>query len=200
MSIPSDKTFPLVPKLLTLWPLSWSLTYFLKTLTWTVSARAFIFHMSIPWDKKRPGIPIIFTRVTMTLEFDLLFENFNIANNFWIVKARALVFQMHTCCGKTFPWLSPIFISVTLTLELDLRFENFNIANNFWIVIARALVFHMHICCGKTFPWLPTVFTLWPWAWSFSYFFKTYHVNKNFIFSAKASIFLTNIFVIRSVC
>ena len=33
MSIPCDKTFPLVPLFLTLWPWPWSLTHFLKTLT-----------------------------------------------------------------------------------------------------------------------------------------------------------------------
>ena len=43
-------------RILTLWPLPWSLTYFLKTFSlvknfWTVSARALIFHMNIPCDK-----------------------------------------------------------------------------------------------------------------------------------------------------
>ena len=33
MNIPCDKTFPWVQLFLTLWPLPWSLTYFLKTLT-----------------------------------------------------------------------------------------------------------------------------------------------------------------------
>ena len=45
---------------------------------WTVSARAVIFHMNIPCDKT-----IIFYPVTLTLEFDSFFENFNFANNFW---------------------------------------------------------------------------------------------------------------------
>ena len=55
MSIPCDKTFPWVPLFFTLWPWPWSLTHFLKTLTyliiWTASATAFILHMSISCDK-----------------------------------------------------------------------------------------------------------------------------------------------------
>ena len=37
---------------------------------WTVSARALIFHMSIPGDKTFPYIPLFFNPVTVTLEFD----------------------------------------------------------------------------------------------------------------------------------
>ena len=56
MSIPSSKTFLWVPTFFNLWPWPWGLTYFFKkninlaNIFWTVSARALIFHMSIPWD------------------------------------------------------------------------------------------------------------------------------------------------------
>jgi hypothetical protein len=37
MSIPCDKTFPLVSNILTLWPWTWCLTYLLKTSIWAIS-------------------------------------------------------------------------------------------------------------------------------------------------------------------
>ena len=36
----------------------------------------------------------IFELVTLTFEFDLFFENFNLANNFLTVSARALIFDL----------------------------------------------------------------------------------------------------------
>jgi hypothetical protein len=55
MCVPYDKTFLLVPKVLTLWPWPWSLTHFSKTnighIFWMVSDRAFIFHMHVTCDK-----------------------------------------------------------------------------------------------------------------------------------------------------
>ena len=43
---------------------------------------------------------LFFATVTLTLEFDLLFEKFvNIANNFWTVSARALIFHMSIVSG-----------------------------------------------------------------------------------------------------
>ena len=68
ISIPCDETFPWVPLFFTLWPWLWSLTNFLKTLNfklaisfWKMSARALIFHMSIPCDKTFPWVPLFFT-------------------------------------------------------------------------------------------------------------------------------------------
>ena len=115
---------------------------------------------------------IIFYPVTLTLEFDLLFENFNLANNFWTVSARALIFHMSNPCDKTSQWV-PLFWPCDLDLVVWPIFENFNLANNFWTVSARALIFYMIIPCDKTFPWVPYFFTLWPWRWSLTHFLKT---------------------------
>ena len=52
--------------------------------------------------------PIIFYPVTLTLEFDPFFENFNLANNFLTMSAKALIFHMSFPCDKTFPWV-PLF-------------------------------------------------------------------------------------------
>ena len=59
---------------------------------------AFIFFMNIPCDKTFPWVP--FYPVTMTLEFDLFFENF------WWVSAGALIFHMSIPCDKIFPWVT----------------------------------------------------------------------------------------------
>ena len=50
---------------------------------WTVSSRALIIHMNIPWDSMVATNN--FALMTLTLEFDLLYENFNLAKNFWTV-------------------------------------------------------------------------------------------------------------------
>ena len=54
---------------------------------------------------------IIFDTVTLTLEFDLFFENYNLANNFLTVSARALIFNMSYPCDKNFVWI-PIFLTL----------------------------------------------------------------------------------------
>ena len=50
---------------------------------------------------------IMFYLVTFTLEFDIFFENFNLANNFWTVIPRAYIFHISIHCDKTFPWVPP---------------------------------------------------------------------------------------------
>ena len=92
------------------WP--WTFTFFkninlLITLKKVkkVSARALIFYMNISWDKALRWVPTI---MTLTLEFDLLFENFNIAKNFWTMSAR--VYKFHKLNISIFfilwPWPS----------------------------------------------------------------------------------------------
>ena len=49
--------------------------------------------------------------MTLTLEFGLLFENFNFVKYFNTVSARALVFYMDTPNDKTVPLL-PTFITL----------------------------------------------------------------------------------------
>ena len=46
---------------------------------------------------------IIFYHVTLTLEFDPFFENFNLPNNFLTVTARALIFHISDPSDKAFP-------------------------------------------------------------------------------------------------
>ena len=43
-----------------------------------------------------------FELLTLTLEFDLLLENFNFAYNFRTVSARASIFHTTSPCDKTF--------------------------------------------------------------------------------------------------
>ena len=43
-----------------------------------------------------------FALMTLTLEFDLLFENFNLAKNFWTVSARVYTIYMNISSGKAF--------------------------------------------------------------------------------------------------
>ena len=115
---------------------------------------------------------IIFYPVTLNLEFDPFFENFNLANNFWTVRTRALIFACVFLVIRPFSGYHYFFHPMTLTFDFDLLFLNFNFAYNFWIVSARALIFHMSIPCDKTFQWVQLFFTLWPWTWSLTHFLK----------------------------
>ena len=115
MSISCDKTFPLVPIFFTLdlgvWPI------FLKTLTllitfeqWefdislkmfnltchfrTVSARAWIFYMSILWDKTSPWVPKLLTLWPWTWSLTYFLKNFHFINNIWIVSVELRYFTV----------------------------------------------------------------------------------------------------------
>ena len=97
MNILCDKTFPWVPLYFTLWHRRWSLTLFFENFKlantfWTVSARALIFHMSIPCDKT----------------FSVL--------SWFFINIRAFILHMGISCDKIYllvsrylslwPWLS----------------------------------------------------------------------------------------------
>ena len=60
-----------------------------------------------------------FGLVTLTLEFDPFFENFNLAINFWTVSARALILYMSISCRKFFLLLS-IYLSMWPRPSLEL--------------------------------------------------------------------------------
>ena len=99
--------------------------------------------------------------VTLTLEFELLFKNFNFAYNFWTVSSGALIFIKSIPCDKAFqfftlwPWLCR-----SVTLEFGLLFENLNLVYNFWTVNIRALIFHMNILYDKVFLLVLNLLTL----------------------------------------
>ena len=58
-----------------------------------------------------PWVPMQYSHpVTSTLEFGLLFEYFNLANNFLTVNAGALIFQMSINYTRTSPWVPTILI------------------------------------------------------------------------------------------
>ena len=74
---------------------------------WTVSARALIFHMSIPCVKTFQCVSTFFTLWPWSWRLTL-FYNFNVGNNFWTVGSRALVFHMCILWDKTFQWVPTI--------------------------------------------------------------------------------------------
>ena len=79
---------------------------------WTVSAKAFIFHMNIPCNKTFPLVPLLLTLWSWPCSLTHLKKKiFNLVNIFWTVSARALIFHMNIPCDtcKTFPWGSLFF-------------------------------------------------------------------------------------------
>ena len=111
---------------------------FLKTLSMRITFEQ--------WDLELWCFTWVPTIVTLTLEIDLLFENFNSVYNIWIVSAKALIFHISIFSMRTFQ-----FYLMTLTLKSGLRLEYFDPVYKIWIVSARALIFLMYIACDKIF-------------------------------------------------
>ena len=94
VGIPCGKTFLFVPKVLTLWPWPWLLTYFSKNLTLAITFESKEIRLSYyicGFLMTRPflSVPKIFDPVTLTLTFDLLFKKLNLSHNFWIKTERS---------------------------------------------------------------------------------------------------------------
>ena len=103
-----------------------SFTYFLKTLNLLITfeqreLELLYFRWAFPVAQDFFLATNIFYLVTLTLEFDLLFENFNPADIFWTVSAIALIFYMSIPWENT-PWVPIILTLVTLTWDFDLLF------------------------------------------------------------------------------
>ena len=76
---------------------------------WTVSARALIFHMSIPCDETFPWVRLFFYLVTLTREFDLLFKNFIVLKTFeeWVLERwyfTRISLVIRSSCRYLFFW------------------------------------------------------------------------------------------------
>ena len=182
MNIPRDKTFPWVPCELDLgvWP------SFLKTLTLQITFELLVLNLwyfTYIFPVRRPfrGYHYFFYHVTLTLEFDSFFENFNLDTNFWTVSAGALIFHMR----------------FFLRQDLSVGINNFDLVTlEFDLFFFKTLSFRMtfeqwdlELWC---FTWIPTMLTL-----EFDLLFENFNfVNNIWIVSAKALIFHMSIFSI----
>ena len=142
---------------------------------WTVSARALIFHMSIPCDKTFPWVSIIFDPVTLTLEFDPFKKNFNLTYNFWTVSARALIFHMSIPCDKTFLLVPLFFILWPWPWSL----------NHFLKTLTILITFEQWVLELWHFTWVslmirPLVALFFTLTWEFDLLFKNFNVQKTF--------------------
>ena len=100
------KTFLSVPKVLTLGPWPWLLTYFWKKLTLAITLKPkeielsyyrCIFLVARPFCLYQKFDP-----VTLTLTFDLLLKKLNLGHNFWSKTDRTFILHMCIPQGKTF--------------------------------------------------------------------------------------------------
>ena len=135
MSIPCDKTFLSVHKILISWPLPLLLTYFWKNLTYDITFESKEIRLSYH------GYSLVTSPFCRYLNFwsrdlDLqlwpVFEKkINLGINFWSERDRAFIKCMCIPCGKTF--LSVLnFYPVTLTSGLELLLKKLNLCINFW--------------------------------------------------------------------
>ena len=135
----------------TLWPWPRRMTHFFDKFNlaynfWTVSARALIFHMSIPCDKSFPWVPLFFTLWPWPLSLTHFKKNLNLAYNFWTVSARALIFHMSITWDKRL-----IFGTKPFDLDIWHIFKKNDIGHNFWIINIRPFILHKTISCDKIF-------------------------------------------------
>ena len=99
MCIPCDKTFPLMPTFLNLWPRPWPLTTVAKNLNLdhyfgTITDRVFIFHMCIPCDKTFPLVPKF---VTVTFDLPtLMLPSGGCSSCFLLIWRRVPLILVHT--------------------------------------------------------------------------------------------------------
>ena len=138
-------------------------------------------------------VAMIFDPVTLALELDLFFENFNLANNFWTVSARALIFHMSIPCDKTFLWV-PLFLTLwpwpwslthlKKTITLLITFEQWVLELWYftWVFLVIRPFRGLHY-------FDPVTLTL-----EFGPFFENFNLANNFwTVSARALIFHTNV-------
>ena len=110
-----NKTLPLVPTFSTLWAWPWCLTNFLKTFSLLITFEQWGLELwYFTWMRQNLFVVTnIFYPVT--LEFGLLFENFNLANNFLTVSARVIIFYTSIPCDNIF-----VLVLNLLTLTFDI--------------------------------------------------------------------------------
>jgi hypothetical protein len=152
MCIPYDKTFLLVPKFLTLWSWTWSLTHFSKTLPLAISFECQVIGLSYFICVFLMTRPFYWYHIFWPCDLKVwpTFKNFNIDH---IFNGKSYGFHISYVCSL---WQelsndTRIFDLVTLTLKFDPLFKNFHFGHIFWMVSDGTFVFHMHATCDKTF-------------------------------------------------
>ena len=95
--------------------------YYLAYNFWTVSARALIFHMSIPCDKTFPWVPLFFTLWPWTWRMTYILKTLTLLITFdqWVLE---LWYFTWVLLWLNLSLCSIIFDLVTLTWKFDLLF------------------------------------------------------------------------------
>ena len=143
-----------------LWPWPWILTHFLKTLILLIIFEQWVLELlyfTCVFIVKRPLRPFrghhnFFYPVTLTLEFDPFFENFNLANNF---ERRVQELLYFTCVFLVIRPLIPFgghhhFWPCDLNLFCDKNFLLVSRYLSLWSwpsfeLLSGAFVFHKHV-------------------------------------------------------
>jgi hypothetical protein len=94
MSVLCDKTFPWVPKIVTLVFDLHIKNFKLGYNFWIISTRALIFHLSIPYHRTFPWVPEKLT----SWPWRLTYWNFNLGYNFWVLSIRYLILYVSIRC------------------------------------------------------------------------------------------------------
>ena len=84
-----------------------------------------------------------------TWEIYLIYENFNLANNFWTLSARALILFLVI---RPFRDYKHFFTQLPWPWGFTFFKIKFNLPKSFWTVTAKALIFHWNILWDKTLP------------------------------------------------
>jgi len=119
--------------------------------------------------------------VTLTLEFGLLFKNFNLDYNFQTIRDRALILAYMYSLGQGLLFRAIIFDidNATLTLEFELLFKNFNLDHNSQTIRDRTFILVYMYSSGQGLPLHVIIFDLVTLTLPFDLLFTTFNLDRN---------------------
>jgi hypothetical protein len=107
VSVPCDKTFPWVPKNLTLWPWHCCLTYIMKTLSMPIMYEDWYFTSVFCNDKSFHCVPTGFTLWPLCLTYLIYFSK--TLTWAWLSDSGICLSQVHLCFTKYLDFFGCIF-------------------------------------------------------------------------------------------
>ena len=138
---------------------------------WTITDRAFIFHIYFPLDEAK-----IFAPVTFTVTFDLHIWKFNICHNFRTIRGRAFILHMYIPCREVFPVIPKVLILWPWTWILTYISGNSHIRRNFWTI--GLLYFTCTFLVLRSFR---SYQKFWPLLWPLTFISENFYICRNFL-------------------
>ena len=132
----------------------------------------------------------IFDLVTLTVNFDLYLENFNLGHNFWTITGRAFIFLMCIPCDKTFSTVPKVLTSWPCLWPLTYIYKTLTLVITFELFEIGPLYFTCVFLITIPFNWYQT-FHLLTFTVTFDLYLENLNLSQNFkTVTGRAFIFL----------